>query len=64
MSISRTYCFPVSSPMWYVRLNPSHSKNGINTIQEKLNEAVVVMNKSLQVCQVKNNFLLYAYSLF
>jgi hypothetical protein len=43
--------------------DPSHSKNGINIIQEKLNEAVVVMNKSLQVRQFKFRFLLDAYSL-
>ncbi|CCT64147.1 related to DASH complex subunit dad4 [Fusarium fujikuroi] len=38
MSTSRTYCFPVSSPMWY----------------EKLNEAIVVMNKSLQDINIQN----------
>ncbi|SCO85153.1 related to DASH complex subunit dad4 [Fusarium oxysporum] len=38
MSTSRTYCFPVSLPMWY----------------EKLNEAVVVMNKSLQDINIQN----------
>lgn len=54
--ISRTYCCRVSSQTSYVYDGTNH---GIVTSsllmlgkqkQEKLNEAVVVMNKSLQVC--------------
>jgi hypothetical protein len=35
--------------MWWVVTDPGLEYEGANGLQEKLNEAVVVMNKSLQV---------------
>lgn len=48
-SINRTSSCPASSPMWYVVTDSGSECEGANSLQEKLNEAVVVMNKSLQV---------------
>lgn len=52
MSTSRIFCCQESSPMLYVDVDlQTRSRRALLTsyIQEKLNEAIVVMNKSIQV---------------
>jgi hypothetical protein len=57
MSISRIYCSHVSSQMWYVELiNIGFPKLILE--QEKLNEAIMLLNKSLQVRKLIEAFLI------
>lgn len=53
MSISRAFCFHESSPTWYAQTGSYNAVvykyMSLILTQEKLNEAVMVLNKSLQV---------------
>ena len=50
MSISRICCFPALSIMWYEpSILPLKIYAAANASQEKLNESIMLLNKSLQV---------------